>query len=61
MMPCSPPVGEFGVPNRDEWSGDDPDQHRTENRVFPEPSAKGSHTTWWHIRNLQVNEEPEPE
>ena len=60
-IPPNPPQGEVVVPDRDEWSGNDPNEHRAENRVFPEPSANGSHTSMVAHRNLQVNQEPKPE
>ena len=54
-IPLNPPQGEVVVPDRDEWSDDDPDKHRAENRIFPEPSATGSHTSMVAHPNLQVN------
>ena len=60
-IPLNPPQGEVVVPDRDEWSDDDPDKHRAENRIFPEPSATGSHTSMVAHPNLQVNMEPESE
>ena len=54
----NPPQGEVVVPDRDEWSGDDPDKHRAEHRVFSEPSAKGSHTRMVAVAYTDVERRP---
>ena len=61
MIPRNPPMVEVFVPDRERWSGDDPDKHRTQHRVFPEPSVKCSHAGMVAHETLQVNKEPEPE